>query len=124
MDIWSLRSSSARSKENIENVVNEPHNPVANAEIARGESLWKGLETIAPRIQLPTMLRMKICHGHELLSGNTSSNPHREVAPAIPPIATKERVLISTAKDVTTSQKVLVAKPVLILGERNSTSFI
>ena len=103
--------------------MNEPHNPVANAEVARGESLWKGLETIAPRIQLPTMLRMKICHGHELLSGNTSSNAHREVAPAIPPIATKERVLISTAKDVTTSQKAFGDQnPILILVEGNSTS--
>ena len=95
--------------------MNEPHNPVANAEVVRGESLWKGLETIAPRIQLPTMLRMKICHGHELLSGNTSSNAHREVAPAIPPIAIKERVLISTAKDVTASQKAF--------GGQTSTNF-
>ena len=98
-----MRSSSARSKENTENVVNEPHNPVASAEIERGESLWKGFETMNPRIQLPAMLMMKIFHGHELLPGNTSSNPHREAAPAIPPIATKRSVLISTVKNVTTS---------------------
>tara|TARA_Y100001936_G_scaffold245642_1_gene287924 strand:- start:314 stop:565 length:252 start_codon:yes stop_codon:yes gene_type:complete len=83
--------------------VNEPHNPVVSAEIERGESLWKGFETMNPRIQLPAMLMMKICHGHELLSGNTSSNAQREVAPAIPPTATKRSVLISTVKNVTTS---------------------
>jgi|TARA_B100001094_G_scaffold102835_1_gene99001 hypothetical protein len=103
MDIWLLLISSARSKENIENVVKEPHNPVASAEIDRGESLWKGFETMTPRIQLPIMLTMKICHGHELLSGSISSNPHRETAPVIPPIATKRNVLISTGKDVTAS---------------------
>ena len=100
-----MRSSSARSKENTEKVVKEPHNPVASAEIERGESLWKGFETINPRIELPAMLIMKICHGHELLSGQTSSNAHREAAPAIPPIATKRSDLISTAKNVTTNQK-------------------
>jgi len=98
-----LRNSSARSKENIENVVKEPHNPVASAEIERGESLWKGFETMNPRIKLPVMLTMKISHGHELFSGSISSNPHREAAPAIPPTATKRSVLISTGKDVTTS---------------------
>ena len=98
-----LRNSSARSKENIENVVKEPHNPVASAEIERGESLWKGFETMNPRIKLPVMLTMKISHGHELFSGSISSNPHREAAPAIPPTATKRSVLISTGKNVTTS---------------------
>ena len=98
-----MRSSSARSKENTEKVVKEPHNPVASAEIERGESLWKGFETINPRMELPAMLIMKICHGHELLSGHTSSNAHREAAPPIPPIATKRRVLISTAKNATAS---------------------
>ena len=103
MDIWLLRRSSARSKENIDNVVKEPHNPVASAEIERSESLWKGLETTTPRTQLPIMLTMKICHGQELLSGSISSNPHRDAAPAIPPKATKRSVLISTDKNVTTS---------------------
>ena len=98
-----MRSSSARSKENTEKVVKEPHNPVDSAEIERGESLWKGFETIKPRIQLPVMFMMKICHGHELLSGHTSSNAHREAAPPIPPIATKRSVLISTAKNATAS---------------------
>ena len=98
-----MRRSSAKSKENTEKVVKEPHNPVASAEIERGESRWKGFETMHPRKQLPAMLIMKICQGHELLSGHTSSNAHREAAPAIPPIATKRSDLISTAKNVTTS---------------------
>ena len=59
-----------------------------------------------PRIKLPVMLTRKICHGQELLFGSISSNPHRETAPAIPPKATKRIVLISTGKNVTTSQKV------------------
>ena len=78
-----------------------------------------------PRIKLPVMLTRKICHGQELLFGSISSNPHRETAPAIPPKATKRIVLISTGKNVTTSQKVFGdVSQYIFLGESNSTSLL